>query len=70
MSVINYDTLEGIAGLGRLLTPDDVSRLLNIKKSCVYYLVRESKIPHIKIERLIRFQETEIIAWLRSKGAK
>lgn len=48
----------------RLLTAQEVSELLSVKKSYVYFLTHSKKIPHIKIEGLLRFRRSQIEAWL------
>jgi excisionase family DNA binding protein len=49
-----------------MLTIAQVSELLNIKASTLYAWVRQGKIPHVKIHRLIRFQPEDIQQWLTS----
>jgi len=44
----------------------ELSQYLNIKSSTLYAWVAQGKIPHVKINRLIRFQKEEIDAWVGS----
>jgi excisionase family DNA binding protein len=44
----------------------ELSQYLNIKPSTLYAWVAQGKIPHVKINRLIRFQKEEIDAWVES----
>jgi len=41
-----------------------VSEYLALKKSTVYSLVEEKKIPHYRINRQIRFKKSEIDEWM------
>ena len=62
-----------------ILTIDELSEHLGIKKSNLYSKVERKEIPFYKIGRLVRFKKTEIDLWLeksrgvpmsRQKGAK
>jgi len=48
------------------LTIDDVTRYLNVKRSCVYSLVEAGAIPHYRIGRLIRFKRHDIDQWMEN----
>ncbi len=54
-------------GLERLLTVQDISSLLGLKKSYVYYLTHQKKIPHMKINGHLRFRQSDIDEWLQSQ---
>jgi excisionase family DNA binding protein len=41
-----------------------VSKLLQISKAKVYSLAKSKKIPHIKLEKNIRFVESELVRWV------
>ena len=51
-------------GIEHLLTADDVCTLLRIKKSYLYALTSENRIPHFKIGGFLRFRQSELEAWL------
>ena len=51
----------------RLLTVQDITSLLGLKKSYVYYLTHRKLVPHLKINGQIRFRQSDISEWLRSK---
>jgi excisionase family DNA binding protein len=53
--------------LDRLLTIDELCKLLNLPKSSVYYLTHQKKIPFMKICRKLRFRESVINKWLESQ---
>ena len=48
----------------RLLTPKDVSRLLNINYRKVLELIHLKKLPAIQIERQFRVKEAELYAFI------
>ena len=52
-----------------LLTPQQVSELLQVKLDWVYDAVAADKIPHMRLGRLIRFRPLDLQAWM-SGGAK
>ena len=41
-----------------------LSKLLDIKQATLYAWVERGLIPHYKVNRLIRFKESEIAIWL------
>lgn len=50
-----------------LLNINQLSQLLNIKQKTIYDWVHKEKIPYYKMEGLLRFNEDEILQWLKSK---
>jgi len=51
----------------KLLTIDELAKVLSVKKSTIYQWVHMGLIPHIKVGRLLRFREEDIQKWLISK---
>ena len=51
----------------RLLTIQEVCGLLQAKKTYVYWLTHRNKIPHIKIQGILRFRQSAIDKWLESQ---
>ena len=49
--------------MGRLLTPEEVCRRYNIKKSTLYQWTSKNLIPHLKIRGLVRFGEEALEKW-------
>jgi excisionase family DNA binding protein len=71
MEEIRYDSDEPEDGnrsaFERLLTVQDITSLLGLKKSYVYYLTHRKLVPHLKICGQIRFRLSDVNEWLRSK---
>jgi len=51
----------------QLLTIDEISRLLQVKKSTVYHWTCAGFIPHTKVGRFVRFRASEVEAWLQQR---
>lgn len=62
----NRDT----APMERLLTPDEIARLLNVQKATIYAWTHFGFIPHIKVGRLLRFREKDVLKWLEARSTK
>ena len=54
--------------LARLLTYQELAKLLGIKVNTLYTLVSQRRIPHVRIgSRLVRFDRRQIERWLTAK---
>lgn len=53
-----------------LLTPDEVSQMLQIKKRSLYHLIARRKIAFYKIGRLLRFSRDDIQNYLEQTRIK
>ena len=62
------DVFEYLKQADRLLTTQDLARLLSIHPKTIYAYVRRRRIPHYKIEANVRFRGPEIAEWLRRRG--
>ncbi len=51
----------------RLLTPHQLSDLLQIKLSTVYKWVHYGYVPHIKVGSLTRFKSSKIEEWIKKR---
>ncbi|MHB8069869.1 MAG: helix-turn-helix domain-containing protein [Desulfobaccales bacterium] len=51
----------------QLISVEELARRLSVPPVTVYSWARRGKIPHYKVERCIRFDETEILSWLKAK---
>ena len=54
----------------KLLTIDDLVKILSVKKSTIYQWTHLGLVPHIKIGNFVRFKEKEIEKWLSTKEVK
>ena len=54
----------------RMLSPEQVSEILQVKVSTIYQWTHQWFIPHIKVGRFVRFNETEILKWLSRNERK
>jgi len=64
---IDSSSKEGGAQVKKLLTPDEVCRILRIKKKHLYELTSERRIPYYKVGRFLRFDNARIQEWLRKR---
>jgi excisionase family DNA binding protein len=48
----------------KLLTIDDLSEILQVKKATIYSWCHMKKLPHIKVGGSTRFREKDIMQWL------
>ena len=53
--------------IDRLLTVQEISELLKVPKSYLYWLTHQKKIPHMKIQGHLRFRQSHIEEWLNSQ---
>lgn len=52
----------------RLVTSEEISRLLGIPRTSVWYYVRSGILPHYRIGRVMRFDVDEVLAALVQQG--
>lgn len=50
-----------------LLTPEDVSVLLGVKRATIYELTRARRLPHVKVGRATRFLRADLEHWLNEQ---
>lgn len=67
MSVDNSAMKDYHSVLEGLLTVQEIANLLSVPKSYVYYLTHQKRIPHLKIQGILRFEKSAIDLWLRSQ---
>jgi len=53
--------------MDQLMDITTLSRLLSVKPMTIYGWIHEGIIPHIKLGRLVRFDEKEVRVWLDKK---
>ncbi|MFC1717776.1 helix-turn-helix domain-containing protein [Candidatus Poribacteria bacterium] len=56
--------------LDRLLTIQEVCELLKVKKTYIYWLTHQRKIPYIKMQGHLRFRQSDIDEWLSSQEVR
>lgn len=54
----------------KLLDINELSELLSVKSSTIYWWCSSDFIPHIKIGRLVRFEKDAVLEWLEKKKNK
>jgi len=51
-----------------LLTPEELSRILKVKKSTLYvWIHRGADIPFLKVNGTLRFRKSSILKWILEK---
>lgn len=50
----------------KLLTPENISKILKVSKSTVYAWASQDMIPSYKINGSVRFEESEIFSWIQN----
>jgi len=53
--------------MNKLLSPGEICQALGIEKSTLYSWTSKGLIPFVKVNGLLRFRESEILRWLKSK---
>ena len=48
-----------------LLRPDEVARMLGVRRSSVYEYVRTGRLPHVRVGRHVRFLREDLEDWVR-----
>jgi len=62
--------MKGESEMVKVLSPKQVSSMLEVKISTIYQWTHQRFIPHIKIGRFVRFKEDEIEKWLAENQKK
>jgi excisionase family DNA binding protein len=52
----------------RLLDIEKLSEMLGVKRATIYAWIYRKKIPFIKLGRLLRFRESEILDWIAKQS--
>lgn len=48
-----------------LLRPEEVARMLGVRRSSVYEYVRTGRLPHVRVGRHLRFLREDLEDWIR-----
>lgn len=67
IDTIEYDDYSSIQ---KLLTPRELSRMLSVPLSTIYYWTHIQFIPYLKIGRHIRFKRATVLEWLSKRENK
>jgi len=51
--------------MAKILSPQQISELLQVRLSTIYQWTHQDYIPHYKVGRFVRFDEFEIMSWLK-----
>jgi excisionase family DNA binding protein len=51
----------------QLLTPKQVAKLLAVTEVCVYQWAKRGIIPHLKVEKCVRFSKEDLKLFLESR---
>jgi excisionase family DNA binding protein len=54
--------------IGGLLTAQDIAAALGISDKTIYRLVKEGRIPYVRIHSSLRFRQADIDTWLTAKS--
>ena len=54
--------------MDRLLTPEEVAKLLGVKLSTIYQWTHRGFIPHAKLGRFVRFDPAVIKEWVEKRS--
>jgi excisionase family DNA binding protein len=54
--------------MNKLLTPHEVAELLSVRPSTIYQWTHQGFIPHVKLGRLVRFNETAVMKWVEERS--
>lgn len=54
----------------KLLTVEELSKILQVRQSTVYKWVHYQYIPHVKIGSLVRFRSAKIERWIEQRAKK
>jgi excisionase family DNA binding protein len=53
----------------QLLTPKQVAKLLAVTEVCVYQWAKRGVLPHLKIEKCVRFSKDDLRSFLEQRRA-
>ena len=52
----------------RLLNVQEIAESLGVKPSTIYQWTHQGFIPHVKLGRLLRFKEADIVNWIEKRS--
>jgi excisionase family DNA binding protein len=57
---------EHLGTVGRALTAEELSKMLNVHKLTIYRLAERGALPHFRIGTCLRFDPVRVAQWLQS----
>lgn len=54
--------------MDKLLTPQEMADCLGVKVSTIYQWTHQEYIPHIKMGKLVRFREGDVVKWMDQRS--
>ena len=54
----------------KLLKPEELTELLGIELSTLYSWTHRKRIPYVKAGKLVRFRESDVLAWIERQTVK
>lgn len=54
----------------KLLKPKEVAEMIGVETSTIYQWTSQGFIPYVKLGRLVRFNEDDVMKWLRNKARR
>lgn len=56
--------------MDRLLSPAEVANLLGVRLGTVYQWTHTGFIPYVKLGKLVKFREQDVVAWVEKRSRK
>ena len=56
--------------MSQLMTPHQIAEMLQVRPSTIYQWVHQGFIPHVKLRRLLRFRECDVMAWVEKRAKR
>jgi excisionase family DNA binding protein len=53
--------------MDKLLTPQEMARVLGVQPSTIYQWTHQGFIPHVKLGKFVRFKEGDVLKWVEER---
>jgi excisionase family DNA binding protein len=53
-----------------LLTPEQMAEIIGVKLSTIYQWTHQKFIPHVKIGKLVRFDQAAVLDWIQRRSVR
>jgi excisionase family DNA binding protein len=54
--------------MDKLLTPQEMARVLGVQPSTIYQWTHQGFIPHVKLGKFVRFKEGDVMNWVEERA--